>query len=627
MKSIKAGCLAGALVLACLVAEAQQGTINLSFSGTDVAQVLRAIGVRTGASIVYSGQDKLPITLNVSATTVDEAVRSAVSAAGLAYRKIDRTYIVAKPEAMRQALQPYSYKVTFTTVGDVAEAAKLLEDALPQATIKVVGGKILFTGVAEDIATAKRLLKTQTDRGPSVTNVVNLLYADPKAVGDMLQSTYPSLKISPIVSKSYGSLVVTGPQTEVNAALAIAAKIDVPSKGGAQSLTYRVYNIRYSSAPSLLGFLKDAAPEVECYAGPEAYSPFPPAFNPLSTGATTTNSTGGQGGGGGAGGNGGGGTASGYISRDPAQDPYQPMDRAKALVLRGPDEVVAAAIRLLEQVDVKPQQVVIEVKVIDTTPQFSQALGLNWDWTRLGFYELPKGTGITSTSGKIGGDFTDFITRPAGFGQLSRVPWSFEAFLKASVKKNETKILASPNIMVTDNDQANFFVGDTLRVQLSTSGALGSQTTQVQEFPIGIIMILRPRVNVDGNITLRIHPVVSSITAINGDGLPQTSEREADTNVVTRDGETIVIGGLIRDEDTRTVTEIPILSKLPIVGELFRTRTRDKNRKEVLVFITTHIVKDGEAKPNPFGPVPPAEEKKAPPKKNPNEKSHEPPRA
>jgi len=610
MKSIKAACVAGIVLFACQVAGAQQSTISLSFSGTDVSQVLRAIGIRTGASIVYSGQEKLPITLNVAVDTVDEAIRCTVSAAGLTYRKIDKTYIIAKPEAMRQALQPYAYKVTFTTVGDPGEAAKMLEEALPQATAKVAGGKVLFTGVLEDIATAKRLLKTQNDRGKSTTSVINLLYADPKAVSDMLISTFPGMKVSPIPGKGSGALVVTGAETDVVAALAISSKIDVPTRGS-QSVGYRVYAIRYSSAPSLLGFLKDAAPEIEAYAGPEAYSPQPPAFNPISTGATGSSSgsqSGGSGGGGGTSSGGGTGTSGGYVSHDPAQNPYQPTDRAKTIVLRGPEDLVAGAVKLLEQVDVKPQQVVIEVRVIDTTPQFTSKLGLTWDWTRFGFYESPAGTHVTAANGGLGKDFTDFNTRPAGFGLFSRVPWSFESFLSASIQKNETKLLASPNIMVTDNDQANFFVGDTLRVQLSTSGALGSQTTQVQEFPIGIIMILRPRVNVDGNITMRIHPVVSSITAINSDGLPQTSEREADTNVVTRDGETIVIGGLIRDEDTKTVSEIPILSKLPIVGELFRNRTHDKTRKEVLVFITTHIVKDGEAVPNPFGPKVPGKD-------------------
>jgi len=184
---------------------------------------------------------------------------------------------------------------------------------------------------------------------------------------------------------------------------------------------------------------------------------------------------------------------------------------------------------------------------------------------------------------------------------FSRAPWSLQSILSASIKRNETKLLASPNIMVTDNDQANIFVGDTLRVQTAQASVNG-QTTQIQEFPIGIIMLIRPRVNVDGVVTLRVHPAVSSITALDkSTGIPQTSEREADTNIMTKDGETIVIGGLIREEDLRTVQEVPILAQLPIIGELFRTRTHDKRRKEVLVFITTHIVKDGE---NPFGPDP-----------------------
>ncbi|MBI3721161.1 MAG: STN domain-containing protein, partial [Fimbriimonas ginsengisoli] len=141
-----------ALVLAGQAAWAQnEGSISLAFSDTEVAQVLKAIGVRTGASIVYSGQDKLPITLNVKADSLEDAIRSVVSAAGLSYRKVNRTYVVAKPDALRQALQPFSYRIALDPTGDPVQAFKMLEDAYPQASVKLLGERILFFGVPEDI--------------------------------------------------------------------------------------------------------------------------------------------------------------------------------------------------------------------------------------------------------------------------------------------------------------------------------------------------------------------------------------------------------------------------------------------------------------------------------------------
>jgi type II secretory pathway component GspD/PulD (secretin) len=109
------------------------------------------------------------------------------------------------------------------------------------------------------------------------------------------------------------------------------------------------------------------------------------------------------------------------------------------------------------------------------------------------------------------------------------------------------------------------------------------------EVPVGIILLVHPRVNDEGNITLRVHPVVSTLTAIT-DGLPQTSSREAETIVRVKDGDTIVIGGLIRDEDTKQMSKIPLLGDLPILGHLFRNESRTKRRSEVTVYLTIKLI-------------------------------------
>jgi len=105
---------------------------------------------------------------------------------------------------------------------------------------------------------------------------------------------------------------------------------------------------------------------------------------------------------------------------------------------------------------------------------------------------------------------------------------------------------------------------------------------------------------------MRVHPVVSTITSIGADNLPQTSSREAETTVMIKDGETIVLGGLIRDEMLKTVQEVPILSKLPLVGELFKYHSKSHRHSEIMVFITPHILDENgkmaqAAEPKPQG--------------------------
>ena len=88
---------------------------------------------------------------------------------------------------------------------------------------------------------------------------------------------------------------------------------------------------------------------------------------------------------------------------------------------------------------------------------------------------------------------------------------------------------------------------------------------------------------------MRIHPVVSTVTSIGAGNIPNTSNREAETTVMVQDGETIVIGGLIQDTFTKSLQEVPILARLPLVGELFRYHSTNRVRNEVQVFITPHL--------------------------------------
>jgi type II secretory pathway component GspD/PulD (secretin) len=570
-----------------------QQKMQLTFSQTDVAQVLKAISLRTGANIVYAGgKESIPITLNVNADTAEEAIRAATSAAGLAFRRTGRTYVVAKPEALKAALEPFAMRVRFSPgTGDPIEITKILEEALPHATVKLIANRIHVTAVPEDVSAARDFIRDYEERqqrSKTTTVVVNVKNAAPDKITPLLSSLYPKVKFVPAPSGATGGAIgITGPEEDVAAARATIEEIDLQNVG--RGLDYRVYQVKYSTGPILKEMLEAAVPDVKVTIGPEHYSPPQPVFRPLS-GATL----GGTGGGGGAvttgTGTGSGSTSSGGGTVQPFQKATD-GDRAKALLISGPSEQLDTAFRVLEQMDVRPQQVSVEVRVVDTSPESNTDLGFNFNWTRLGFFEAPPGTHIIKGPGT---EFNDFNTRPAGFGTFSRVPWNVDAFLRALTTRKEAKILANPSISVVDNDDANIFIGDTIRTRVSTASGLGGTTVQIVEFPIGIILLLRPRVNADGNITMRVHPVVSTITSLDSQGIPQTSSREAETTVMVKDGETVVIGGLMRDEYTKTVREIPILSRIPIIGELFKDRSTSRRKSDILVFITPRIIKDGD---------------------------------
>lgn len=210
-------------------------------------------------------------------------------------------------------------------------------------------------------------------------------------------------------------------------------------------------------------------------------------------------------------------------------------------------------------------------------------MGVSWTW------------GSQTLQEHGGSDYSSIpantVLRSLGFGSFGRTPFDATATINAMIEHNKAKLLADPRIAVLNNQGASIFIGDTLRFNtLATSSPTTGNQFTVYEVPVGIVLLVRPRVNTDGYITLHVHPVVSTITGFT-DGLPQTASREAETTVRVKNGQTIVIGGLIQDQDIRTMSKIPILGDLPIIGSLFKSISKDHRHSEVVVFLTPHLMK------------------------------------
>jgi type II secretory pathway component GspD/PulD (secretin) len=608
--------LPAALVLAIFVASAaiaQEGAYRLVFSKADVEGVLKAISLRTGAKVIYSqgnaGTPKL-VTLDVTVNSAEEGVRAAVASAGLMFRRVGNFFVVAEAEQMKGALAPFAVQAKFAVSAITPEdAATLLEKAVPTVTARPAGARVLVSGIPEDLVIARDILaerEAQLEAQVIESEWLPLRFVSSDAMAKMIVTLFPGLKVTPSGGPNQigGTIALSGAREQVRQATLIIREMDVPVLEPIRDIGFRVYEVRYASAVVLQEFLKEAMPEITTFVGPESYTPPQPSFKPLSGATLSQASTAGTGGGTGSAGSAAGSAAGSQFSSGGGVQPFQKAkegDRAKHLVLRGPALALEAAMGMLAQVDVKPLQVQVEVLVVDVSPEKLVEAGWDYSWRPFTFIETPPGTGFSGKlppTGNIDVEATNLPTK-AGLGALSRIPWRFDVLLRGLITKREAKVLASPNVVVVDNDDATIFIGDTLRVQLAQGGGLGGTTIQVVEFPVGIVLLLRPRVNADGNVTMRVHPVVSAITSIGDNNLPQTSTREAETTLVVKDGETVVLGGLIREDMTRTVREVPILADIPILGELFKSRSTSSKRSDILLFITTRIVKDNVKAANP----------------------------
>ncbi len=568
-------------------------TIRLRFDNTEVSDIIHALSLKTGANIVLASATHRSLSMNLTASTVEEALKTVSSASGMTYRLVGKSYIVATAAEMKQVMEASGSKARVSLKYlSAQEAVKDLEGVLPFLTAKAISDSVLLIGGEEDIAIAKSFLMEQ-DKAPAKedlrTEVITIHNLVSSKLDAFLKSTYPRLRIDVVGNgeKPGGAVSITAPKAILEEVREALKRLDKPTEGEGGVREFKIYKVHYGSAVVLQDMITKAFPKLQVIIGPPPLAPTNPRFQPLM-GLLNTSGGSGSGGGGGASGGGGGAAAQGDENTSAEAYKEKQNQRSRSLILSGSLLEMEAAIHLMEQVDTPPQQVMVEVKVVDTSPEKAEQLGVAWNWSPLTARETPVGTPLDTTTGV---PLAQTSVASKLFGTFSRVPFQAMATINAMVTNKEAKLLADPRIQVIDNEDGSFFIGDTLRTRISQAGLTGTNI-QVLEFPVGIILLVRPRVHGDGRITMRVHPVVSTVTGINADSLPQTSTREAETTVMLKDGETVVIGGLIREEVSRTLQEVPLLSKLPLVGELFKNRSTSRRKSDIMIFITPRIVKD-----------------------------------
>lgn len=543
--------------------------VTLDYASADVADVIRALAAQSGVNIALSPGAKGLVTIHLRGKTVDEAIVVVTNMVGLSAKRLNGTYVVAPRAEMRETVERLGVsRVVPVTVAKPETVAALVTGAYPDVTARPQQTAIVLIGAPDDLDGAVQLAHDQDVPSPKdelETRKIELHHRAPDQAAEALNKIMPKLVAEPAGS----SLVVSGTRAEVELAAKSIEMLDVETHTGVET---RVYRVRYSEPTQLIAFLAKAHPNVKAYIGPEPYAPPSASFNAVmgkEFGASVSSGNGG-------GSSGGGGGSGLSVEGSKKVSATKPEDAVKAtcLVIRGAKEEVDDAMRVLAEVDVAPRQMMIEARVVETSPSYSKNLGIEW-----GTDDGLTGTTIVESGGS---------TRPMGFGNFGRTPFSITTKLNAMITRSEARMLANPKVAVINNEDASIFIGDTIRYPVTQTGVNGT-TIEVVVVPVGILLLVNPHYNDDGNITMNVHPVVSTLKEVTN-GLPQTSSREAETTVRVKDGDTLVIGGLIKDEDRKTMSRVPILGDLPLVGQLFRNESRTHNRNEIVVFLTIHLL-------------------------------------
>jgi len=548
---------------------------------------------------------------------------------GYAARLFPLHYVSA--DAMQKLLKPFARPDAF-----------LLVD--PQRNI------LVMAGTPEELANYQRTVRTfDVDwlRGMSVA-VIPLQHVETSSLMPQLDQMFGSKGDSPMagmarfipLEHSNSIVVITSQPTYVDEVRDFIAKIDAGAGGSNGLYVYDVKNIKASDLAEHLNALYNGTPTN----GGNNAGGVAPGFSPLEQGSNglggvgqlsnngfdsgngtsddsgksnyNDNGFGGDNGPGndnGMNGPGGGGLESGLLPQRSGNGNTQSrtasyvtqsgvriaaVDENNQLLVRARPSQWQEMLPVIERLDQVPLQVQIETRVleVDLTGQFS--FGVQYYLAGL----------IGTQPGSPPGTDESFHRHQgaAGLGGVQYTEgddglfWSFagndlQFAIRGLEGSGNTKILSEPSTVVLNNHQTQIKVGDKIPVvQTYITPGLGNvtdyNTASVQYIDTGVLLDVTPRVNPGGLVYLNVQQVVSSPTTQDKNGNYTIANRSLSTQVAVQDGQTVLLGGLIQQKDINADNGIPFLNRIPVLGRLFGTTSRDHNRTELIVLITPHVI-------------------------------------
>ncbi len=284
-----------------------------------------------------------------------------------------------------------------------------------------------------------------------------------------------------------------------------------------------------------------------------------------------------------------------------------------ALVITAPPKVQRQLKDIIDKLDIRRAEVLIEAIIVDVDLAKSSELGVNWaTWEQSNGQTIPGATFLTPVGGASLVDLANAVTNPTAgissalesgttvaFGRIAKTGISFAAMLRALRSDTDSNVIAQPSVLTTDQQEATMKAADEVPFvtgQYTNTGSSGGSVSPfqtIQREEVGTILKITPRINEGDAIVLKIDIESSSVIPSPAGAVDiTTSKREITDNVLIEDGGIIVIGGLISNEYDHSETRVPFLGSIPVIGELFKDHSATHTKKNLMIFIRPTIIHD-----------------------------------
>jgi general secretion pathway protein D len=585
------------------IASAQQaGRITPNFKDADITQITEAVAAATGKNFIVDPRVRAQVTM-IASTPMSPA---AFYEAYLAILQVHGFIAVQSGEVIKilpdanarqipsvdlpDHVSPTSDEIV-TQVIDVknvsaAQLVPILRPLIPQygqLAAYPASNILIISDRANNVNRIIRIIRRIDQVGDQDVEVIPLQNASSAEIVRVINSLYQGqaaaeggMAAKVVADDRSNSVLVGGDQSQRLRIRALIAHLDTPLEAGGDT---QVRYLRYADAEKIAPKLKEQI-----------------------TGVAQAAASGGAG---------------GAAASPQAQAEKNAMVWAdpqnNALVITAPPKIMRAVMGIIDKLDIRRRQVLVEALIVEVNSAKDAALGVNWAEFSRGNGTVPAGSFVSPVGGSSIVDLAGNVaaiqsgsttaTLPTGttlaIGRLAAGGLNFAAMIRAIRNDTDTNIIATPSTMTMDNQEAEIkvaqeipFITGSFTNTGATNGATNPfQTVQRQE--VGTILKVTPTIAAEGNsVVMKISIESSSVGAPVSNVDITTNKRTITTNVLIEDGGIVVLGGLIQNSNTKGESKVPFLGSIPLIGLAFKTRTGNSTKNNLMIFIRPKILRD-----------------------------------
>lgn len=593
--------------------EQPQSATTLNFRDVDLAQVVEVVAAVTGKRFIIDPRVRAQVTI-ISSTPMPpeqlyETFLSILQVHGFVAVPSGSVVKIIPDANARQVpandlperIDPNSDEIVTQVVPvrniNATQLVPILRPLMPQQAHLVgsqAGNALILSDRASNVNRIIRIIQRIDQAGDEDVDVVRLENASAgdivRVMNSLLQGQgqpqeAPGMSVKVVADERTNSVLLSGERSQRLRYKTLIAHLDTPLETGGDT---QVRYLNYADAEALAGKLKEQIQGFVAAAGGAA---------PGATGA-------------------------------PAAGPAAISDRSttiwadpqmNALVITAPPKIMKQIMSVVDRLDIRRAQVLIEAILVEIRSDRAAELGVNWvigsreegSTVPIGTFNQPvRDASIGSIiSAATNPDLLETIGLPTGLtlgaGRIQDTGVSFALLLRALRGDSQSNILQTPSVMTLDNEEAEIKVAQEVPFitgQYASTGTNVGQTGSVNPFQtiqrqeVGEILKITPQINEGDAVMLKIEQESSGVTQGPSGAVDLvTNKRTISTTVLVEDGGIIVLGGLISDSALEGESRVPVLGAIPIIGELFKTRSGTKEKRNLMIFIRPTIIRDATA--------------------------------